>query len=213
MEKNARRERSVSPWDFPISHFPERLYSMKSQSVSVARFVLAASVSALLAHTAPADLIWDSAGPTDNWSTAFGDPNWQPGSTPWIQNENAIFNASSGAPEAIAVTTVNTFDNITFDVTGFSITSAGAGSLVLSSDLASTITVTNLADSASIAETIADNGAIASTLTKAGLGTLTLNGAAASTYSGGTIISAGTLAITQAGALGTGGVIDRKSVV
>ena len=175
---------------------------------SFRRSILAASISALLGHTASAQLTWNSAGPTDNWSTAAANPNWLPGNVVWTQNESAIFDATSGTPEAIALTTTNTFNNITFDVTGFSITSAGAGSFVLANDLASTISVTNAADSASVAETITNNAGGASTLTKAGLGTLTLNGTAASTYSGGTIISAGTLAITQAGALGIGGVTN-----
>ncbi len=174
--------------------------------------ILIASIAALVSQTAQAQLTWNSAGPTNNWSTAAANPNWLPGNVVWAQNQSAIFDATSGTPEAIGVTTVNTFDNITFDVTGFSITSAGAGSFVLANDFASTISVTNAADSASIAETIANNVGGPSTLTKAGAGTLTLNGTAASTYSGGTIISAGTLAITQTGALGFGGVTNSATL-
>ena len=169
----------------------------------------ATALAAFLAVTGPsadAALTWNSAGPSDFWSTAAGNTNWNPGNVVWTQNESAVFDGTSGTPEAVTVTTVNTFDNINYDVSGFSISSAGAGSFVLANDLASTITVTNLSDSAAIGETIANNAGGPSTLTKAGLGTLTLNGTAASTYSGGTIISAGTLAISQTGALGTGAI-------
>ncbi|MES2660907.1 MAG: hypothetical protein V4689_19935, partial [Verrucomicrobiota bacterium] len=117
-----------------------------------------ASVAVFLAVASPsadAALTWNSAGPNDNWSTA--QPNWLPGNVVWAQNESAVFDGTSGTPESINVTTPNTFDNITFDVSGFSIGSGGAGSFLLANDLASTITVTNLADSASIAETIANN--------------------------------------------------------
>lgn len=155
-------------------------------------------------QSAQAQLTWNSAGPSNNWSTAAGNENWLPGNVVWTQNSSAIFDGSSGAPEAIGVPTVNIFDNLTFNVSGFSITSAGAGSFVLANDLASTITVTNLADSAAIAETIANNNGLASTLTKAGDGTLTLNGTAANSYSGGTILSAGTLVASHEGSLGQG---------
>ncbi len=173
--------------------------------------VLAGSIVALFAPAAHAQLIWNSAGATDNWSTAAANPNWLPGNVVWTQNESAIFDATSGTPEAIGVTTANVFNNMTFDVTGFSI-SNGIGSLLLANDLASTITVTNLADSAAIAETIANNAGGASTLTKAGAGTLTLNSSAASTYSGGTIISAGTLAFTNVGSLGVGAVTNNATL-
>ncbi|WP_367870098.1 beta strand repeat-containing protein [Luteolibacter sp. Populi] len=170
--------------------------------LSTARLSLLTTALTFSVQSAP--LTWNSAGPSNNWSTAAGSENWNPGGVVWAQNSDAVFNGSSGTPESISVTTTNTVNDITFAVSGFGIGSAGAGSLVLANDLASTITVTNLADSASIAETIANNPGGASSLTKAGLGTLTLNGTAASTYSGGTIVSAGTLAITQTGALGTG---------
>ena len=70
---------------------------------------------------------------TNNWSTAAGNVNWFP-SAVWTQNESARFDATSGTPETIDVTTANTFDNMTFDVTGFSITSAGAGSFLLANE-------------------------------------------------------------------------------
>ena len=157
------------------------------------RLALAGSFAALLSHAAHADLTWDStATATNNWSLTAGNENWLGGPVLWTQNENAIFNLASGTPEAIDVTTAGIiFNNMTFDVSGFSITSAGAGSLVLADDLASTITVTNLADTATISETIANSANGISTLTKAGNGTLILTNAA-NTFSN-LSVSAGTL--------------------
>jgi autotransporter-associated beta strand protein len=146
-----------------------------------------------------ADLTWNSAGPTDSWSTDVGNTNWLPGNVVWAQNDNAIFN---GTAETVTVTTANTFNNITFDVGGF-IIAAGSGSFNLANDQASTITVTNALDSATIAETIADNIAGLSSLTKAGAGTLILSGA--NTYTGQTLVTAGTLKPGAAGALGAAG--------
>jgi len=173
---------------------------------TAARLAGVASVLTLSAPLAHAALTWSATGLTNNWSTASGNENWDAGVV-WTQNEDAVFDASSGTPEAINATTANIFNDITFDVSGFSVSSSGAGSLALSNDLASTITVTNAADSASIAETIANNGGGASSLTKAGAGTLILNGTAANTWSGGTNVNAGTLVSSQAtniALLGTG---------
>ena len=153
--------------------------------------------AAALPLPAFADLTWNSAGVSNDWSTAAA--NWLPGNVAWTQNENAIFNAG---PETVVVTTANTFNDMTFGVGGFTI-GAGAGSFNLANDLASTITVTNSADTATIAETIANNTpTLVSSLTKAGAGTLVLSGA--NTYSGQTLVTAGTLKLGNAAALGVG---------
>jgi fibronectin-binding autotransporter adhesin len=144
-----------------------------------------------------ADLTWNSAGASNDWSTAAA--NWLPGNVVWSQNENAIFNA---APETVTVTTANTFNDITFGVGGFTI-AGGAGSFNLANDQASSITVTNAADTATITETMANNTAGLSSLTKAGAGTLVLSGA--NTYTGQTLVTAGTLKLGNAAALGAGG--------
>ncbi|MCW1922485.1 autotransporter-associated beta strand repeat-containing protein [Luteolibacter arcticus] len=146
-----------------------------------------------------ADLTWNPAGPTNNWGTDAGSTNWLPGNVPWSQNENAIF---SGTPETVTVTTANTFNDITFGAGGFTI-AGGAGSFNLANDQASIITVTNAADTATIAETLADNTLGLSSLTKAGAGTLVLSGA--NTYTGQTLVTAGTLKLGNAAALGAGG--------
>ncbi len=177
--------------------------------------ILASSIASLFAvgKANAANLTWNSAGPTNNWSTAAGNGNWLPGGVLWTNNDSAIFDLSSGAAESIDVTVANTvFDNMTFDVTGFTIGSGGAGTLLLGNDLASTITVTNGADTATVNETLGNNAGGASSLTKAGAGTLVLTGTAANTYSGGTTISAGTVTLNHEGALGTGAVTNNGTL-
>jgi fibronectin-binding autotransporter adhesin len=170
--------------------------------LSISRRALLLTAAAL-PFPAWADLTWNSAGTTNNWSTDVGDTNWLPGNVIWSQNENAIFDVSSGTPETVTVTTPTTFNNLSFGVGGYSI-AAGAGSFNLANDLASTITVTNSPDSATIAETIADNSpGLVSSLAKAGAGTLLLSGA--NTYTGQTLVTAGTLKLGAATALGTTG--------
>ncbi|MCW1922005.1 autotransporter-associated beta strand repeat-containing protein [Luteolibacter arcticus] len=176
---------------------------------SAARLSLLTTALTLSVQAAP--LTWRSAGPTNDWSTVAGNENWTPGNVVWTQNSDAIFDLSSGSPEAANVATSIIVNDITFAASGFSI-GAGAGSLVLANDLSSTITVTNLTDTASIAETIGNNTSTPSSLTKAGLGTLTLNAAAANTYSGTTTISAGTLIANHEGSLGVGPVVNNATL-
>src|SRR5215210_7319932 len=76
-----------------------------------------------------ASLTWNSAGPNNNWSTSAGNTNWLPGPTVWVQNSDAVFD--SGA-ESVDVTTTNSFNNITFGITGFTVTN-GTGNLDIDS--------------------------------------------------------------------------------
>lgn len=174
-----------------------------SSHCTIGRAALLLTAAALPAPVLGA-LTWNSAGTTDSWSTAAGNANWLPGNVLWTQNESAIFDGSSGTPETVTVDTANIFNDITFDVDGFSVAN-GAGSLTLANDQASTITVTNAAHTGSVLESLANSSNGISSLTKAGAGTLVLGGAAASTYTGQTLVNAGTLKAASVTALGAGG--------
>ncbi len=173
-----------------------------------AQYSLGDTPSASLAIVPLEVQVWDSFASADNvWSPLPGAANWQPASV-WTQNRSARFDATSGSPEVVTLGADVVVNDLTFDVTGFSINGAGTGSLLLSDDLASTVSVNPAGAYASIAAILADNSGGASTLTKTGAGTLTLNGTGANTYSGGTVINAGTLLASHAGSLGTGPVTN-----
>ena len=167
------------------------------------------SVLALgLAGQANASLFWDTAqsagswiddGTTLNWGAGTGGPYDQV----WASASDAHFEGTAGAVtvDASGIASVN---SITFDVDGYTlsggpITMTGAGG-----------NVTTGAGSDTISSVIA--GSVG--LTKAGAGTLTLTGA--NTYTGGTTLTAGTLKLQNATALGdaagaltiTGGNLD-----
>lgn len=169
-------------------------------------FLLLCCLMALaLAAPAFAQLTYDantgSSGAQDGagsgWDTTT--LNWWnssiPGNVVWPNNSTstAIFGAGSGTAGTVTVGTV-TANGITF-------AAAGSGTYTLSSGtitLAGTTPTITANVNASIGSTLqGTNG-----LTKAGAGTLTLS--VANTYTGGTTISAGTLAITNASALSTG---------
>ncbi len=91
----------------------------------------------------------------------------------------------------------------TLDIAGFTSevgSLAGAGT-VIDSGAAGTLTTGRLGTSTTFSGLVADNGG-ALTLHKVGAGTLSLTGA--NTYTGGTTLEAGTLAVGDAGALGSG---------
>lgn len=180
--------------------------SLRYSSGTTATLAFAASLI-FGAGSALAQLTWDSANPSNNWNTT--DTNWNASTATWTQNSNGIFN---GTAETVTPTVAVTFNDLSFDLTGFTI-GAGAGSLVLGDDLNSSISVVS-GGTATISETIANSALGASILTKTGTGTLVLNGAAANTWSGGTVISAGTLSSSQpanVALLGTGNVFIDSS--
>ena len=104
---------------------------------------------------------------------------------------------TSGSP--ITLSTNNTQNwNGNFTFAGFAALNLGTGAVNMSSSR----TVTVVSNSLTVGGVISDSGSGYS-LTKAGPGTLTLGGA--NTYSGGTMVWAGTLSITNSSALGSGG--------
>ena len=117
------------------------------------------------------------------WNTTS--TNWDSGVL-WANGNNAIF---SGTGESVAVTTI-TANGLTFSNTGFTLT----GSTIALGAAATPIVAT--ADA-----TIASIVAGANGLSKSGAGILTLSGV--NTYTGATAITAGTLKLGNAAALGT----------
>jgi autotransporter-associated beta strand protein len=156
---------------------------------------VAAVFSACVLTATAQTLTWNPGGPSNNWSTAAGDENWEPGPVAWQPNADAYFNSTA---ESVTVTTAVTFNDLVFD-TGGHLIADGAGSLALGNDLASTIAVTNAPDTVSIVEIIANNAGGPSQLVKEGAGTLVLGGL--NTFTGGVAINAGTLALTNSNQL------------
>ncbi len=157
--------------------------------------------------TCPSKKYWSGTGTWNasnvNWGTTSGGPYTV---AAFIPGDTAIFEGTAGT---VTVSTPNNPHAMIFTVTGYTLSS---GTITL---FANPCTITaGSGISATIGSVLAGPGR---GLTKAGLGTLVLTNA--NTYSGGTTLSAGTLNINNASALGTsagtftidGGTIDNTS--
>jgi len=126
-------------------------------------------------------------------------------------NINSLNMAATGGTTTLAIGTGNTLRLGTsggvlagstasrLDITGGTLTAGGNAT-----NVAGNITFTgSTANTVSISSVIANNGTGAVSLLKSGSGTLILN--SANTYTGGTIINAGTVAISAMGTTGTAG--------
>ena len=143
------------------------------------RLLLAAALLPAAASSA-ATQTWDDPNSANTWDTTT--LNWDAGTVAWTNGNDAIF---GGTGETVTLGAGITAGSLTFNSTGYTISS---NTLTLSG-ATPTVTVTNLADTATFTSSISATG----TLTKSGLGTLVLN--AANTVS--TVdVTAGTLAIT-----------------
>jgi fibronectin-binding autotransporter adhesin len=151
-------------------------------------FSTAAMVISFIGSARAVDQTYQDANPLNTWNTT--DANWDAGVT-WIDNNNAIF---SGTGEPVTVGTV-VADAITFDSTNYAL---GSGTITLG---AATTPITANA-SATINSVLAFG---ANTLSTAGAGTLTLGGA--NTGTGPINVTAGTLKLGNAGALGTSSLV------
>ncbi len=121
-------------------------------------------------------------GDTNVWDTGSA-TNWTSPTT-WTSGDDAVFGAPGGGGLSLALTTVSAH-NIDFNTTGYSLTGS---SLTLTG---TTPTITTAPDvSASISSVILGSAG----LRKAGTGTLNLTGE--NTYTGGTTINGGTLALS-----------------
>jgi len=138
---------------------------------------------------------YDETSGSDVWGTTTA--IWLPGPVVWnnVPTNSAVF---GGLGESVDVNGAITFQNITFNSTGYTLHDNTAdGSLTLAP--VSVLTVTNALDLAIINEVL--DGATTTSLTKSGLGILELGGA--NTYTGVTTVGAGTLRLNNAAALGS----------
>ncbi|HSI15467.1 MAG TPA: autotransporter-associated beta strand repeat-containing protein [Chthoniobacter sp.] len=138
-----------------------------------------------------ADQTYDQTNASHVWDT--GTANWN-GNTTWINttSNNAIF---TGTAVTVDVNGAINAGNITFNSNNWNIGDLTSdGSLNLAAP--STITVTNLADTATISAAIASGG-----ITKAGAGTLVLSGN--NTYDGNVTVNVGALKVGSNTALGS----------
>ena len=171
---------------------PKQLRFRSRSFPSHVSFCFGFAVSVFASTGAFAQLTWNNAGPSDNWSTAPGNENWT-GGVVWTDGQDAIFGAT---PETVTPTTVNVVDDISFGGS-WTIANGSAASINLTTDGASDITV-----DPTFTTTIAEVLSGTNTVTKLGTGTLVLSGA--NTFSNGLTISAGTVSSTVAGGFGTG---------
>ena len=173
-----------------------------------------------------AQVIWDNGNGNNRWGTANNwNPNAVPGAASDVQFNATDDNATVSSIQLRANFSANslTFNNVddnfslingtgtrTLTLTSGDITrSAGSSNtqslafttLALGGDAAMSIAGSG---SLAISSAIIDSGG-ARSLTKSGAGELILSGA--NTYSGGTTVSAGTLTLQSAAALGTGSTV------
>jgi autotransporter-associated beta strand protein len=181
---------------------------MKTRS-SLRRLLLTTATLAMV-HSAPAQLYWDTDGSTAGFGTASGtwgtDAFWNTDATGGAGTFSTLTTTSDllnfgTATDGLATGAINvsgTVDSgdMTFGSASGAISLSG-GTINLAA--ASTITVDNITNTITSALTGAGTS-----LTKAGSGTLVLS--AANSYSGQTLITAGTLRLSGAGTLGTGSV-------
>ena len=134
---------------------------------------------------------WNLSGSGD-WDTTT--PNWVGAGTTWVNS-----NTSQAVISALTPTTITLTENITANT----ITTAGGSSLILETNNNSTLTLAGTGAGFLVGASSNVNVEITGSvgLTKSGNGGLTINTAA--TYTGATIISAGSIAVTTNNALPT----------
>lgn len=160
-----------------------------SQGLGFDNFALTATYTA-----ASADLYWDGgAGWNATAPGTGGAGNWADGSGSWDATKKANFAGTAGAVTAAAVTASN---GLTFTTTGYTLT----GGTITLGGVSSGLNVIATGTDGSVTTTIDSALAGSAGLTKAGPGTLVLGGA--NTFTGGLVVSAGTLQIASDGNLG-----------
>jgi fibronectin-binding autotransporter adhesin len=154
---------------------------------------------------------WDGAAGKNNGVVDGGDGNWDNSSDNWTDMDGVAnagwtddgFAIFQGAAGTVTVTDSVNFSGMQFAVDGYSVVVGASGTLTTST--ASTHMLVGMGDAsdagmvATVSAPIGGSGG----LVKTGLGTLVLSGN--NTYTGGTTMEAGALAVGADGALGSGG--------
>ncbi|HEY5080140.1 MAG TPA: autotransporter-associated beta strand repeat-containing protein, partial [Opitutaceae bacterium] len=166
-------------------------------------FVAVVSALVLCGRASAQDYYWQS-GETNSW---YDSANWNDGETvpAFIENPSAGTDDLGFDLTALNTNVTSTVDGST-SINSITITGGGAGSsLLLNSTCGVTLDIaTSLTNSANSLSPVEITVAISGTgsVTNNGGGTLTLSGD--NTYTGGTFIDNGTIAVGSNSALGTG---------
>ncbi len=176
-------------------------YVKAKDNTSTRKFYSSSWASAeVVAQTVPSAYpgyyIWNTdtkktfTGGSGAWSGNFWSKDSSTVVHSWATGSNALFYAT---PSGTVTSAGQSVGNMAFVANGYTIdgTSLALGATARS--------ITVAASSATINSALSGSGG----LTKDGAGTLTLGGTAANTYTGGTVISAGTVIANKSGALGT----------
>ncbi len=164
--------------------------------------IVIAAVTLCTVTTRATDQVWYDAGIDNIWSANA--LNWDAGGA-WANGNNAVFAGAGGAlaGETVDVSNAVVVANITFQTNGYTVADADANGTLTFGGTPSVITVVNAGDTGTVSEVIGGVGGF----TKTGNGLLCVT--AANTYTGATIVSAGTLklypnALYALGVTGTG---------
>ncbi|WP_156255167.1 autotransporter-associated beta strand repeat-containing protein [Sandarakinorhabdus oryzae] len=158
------------------------------------------------------NLYWDGAGPFGNGTVEGGSGTWNAGNSNWTDSTGTVSNAwingglafFAGTGGTVTVDGNFTHAALNFLVDGYVLNGAAGASLGAD---AGTISVADAVNAVINVDLVGTNG-----LTKSGNGTLVLGGN--NSFTGGLTIDTGTLAITQAAALGADAVtINGTSVL
>nr|WP_240154413.1 autotransporter-associated beta strand repeat-containing protein [Comamonas sp. Tr-654] len=152
---------------------------------------------------------WDGNNPLANGVINGGSGIWSSSASNWTKsdgNTNEVWAgktaAFAGSTGVVLVQGQQSVNALQFKTDGYVLVQGAAGALDLVNGTGGTASVvTDTGVSAQIATNITGTGK----LTKSGAGTLILSGS--NSYSGGTVLSAGTLAVRSDSALGTGNLV------
>jgi fibronectin-binding autotransporter adhesin len=184
--------------------------SLPNGDTGVIQTTIPGEINLIVSGPSALTQFWDGATTTGDGTVHGGSGTWNNTATNWTTPNGAI-NASwqgalavfEGTAGTVTVGAPISYQGLQFSTTGYVVTATGGGSLN-PTGVAPIIVDGGL--TATIAAPIVGSGGVQ----KTGLGTLMLTGA--DTYSGGTTITAGTLALSGAGSIASSsGVVDNAT--